>query len=425
MTPDLRREDPRQVGKSQRPPKRRQENRISSAIRLWISNSPLIADLDTPVDWPDLENELVDQGPKRYVVYEPIVLLSSGSFMSGRWASLLANAEKSTVDDLWRLILQEVSKTCKGILTHLAVNEGIPLHLDAAEGDQTDIDENIRRSPNGLRILYGDFGPPNATGGVGGEGFEKALWVSTRQNNIFQTWAPRWTMFSRGNVKEKTRLLQFHERQSDENSLASRVRQPAILQQSWAIDLYAGIGYFAFSYAKLGMRVLCWEVNPWSVEALRRGALQNHWSVRVVQAADLSLPSPELISGGEQIVVFLEDNCAAANRIQALKGMDIDLGRLLHINCGLLPTSEPVWKPSFEMAAEAKACWLHFHENVGVGDIESRKTEIQKMVDSWVETGDGNRKAIVEHVERVKTFAPGVWHCVFDVYITGHDSSDT
>ena len=38
-------------------------------------------------------------------------------------------------------------------------------------------------------------------------------------------------------------------------------------------DLYAGIGYFAFSYAKAGVgKVLCWEINPWSVDGLRRGA---------------------------------------------------------------------------------------------------------------------------------------------------------
>ena len=30
---------------------------------------------------------------------------------------------------------------------------------------------------------------------------------------------------------------------------------------------------------------------------------------------------------------------------------------------------------------------------------------------------EGSSQVEVEHVELVKTFAPGVWHCVFDVHI--------
>ncbi|KAK6858721.1 S-adenosyl-L-methionine-dependent methyltransferase [Apiospora arundinis] len=83
-------------------------------------------------------------------------------------------------------------------------------------------------------------------------------------------------MFRRGNIKEKARVLSFHE--PTDPSLHHRAMSLGELCNKWAVDMYAGIGYFVFSYAELGMRVLCWELNPWSVEGLRRGALANGWS---------------------------------------------------------------------------------------------------------------------------------------------------
>ena len=65
---------------------------------------------------------------------------------------------------------------------------------------------------------------------------------------------------------------------------------------------------------------------------------------------------------------------------------------------------------------EEEKAWLHLHENVGAEDIENRRKEVEGMFKAWagetgaVETG-------VEHVELVKTFAPGVWHVVFDVLV--------
>lgn len=72
---------------------------------------------------------------------------------------------------------------------------------------------------------------------------------------------------------------------------------------------------------------------------------------------------------------------------------------------------------------------MHLHENVHVKDIEARRGEIQELMTRWneeLDDSDGTTtttttttetKAVVEHVELVKTFAPDVWHCVFDVYI--------
>ncbi|KAK7427501.1 S-adenosylmethionine-dependent methyltransferase [Neonectria magnoliae] len=377
-------------------PKKPKANPIQAAITAWIASVP---QLDRGHD----QDGLINSAPKRFTIYEPMALLPSGSFTIEPWLTTLQNLSEHSSTQLWSLILKELSTQAKSDLTHLAVNQGIPLHKTGME------DENVLRSPSGLRILYGDFGLADvATEAVSVSDFEKALWVSTKQNGIIQTWAPRWTMFSRGNIKEKARLLDMEIPQSTVGS--------ELAEKPYAVDLYAGIGYFVFSYARLRMRVLCWEINPWSVEGLRRGARANRWSVRVVQGQDLQLPVEETLAGGEQIIVFLESNEEALGRIQSLQAQGM-VQEIRHINCGFLPTSEPTWRHTWDMSAPSTEVWLHLHENVGVNDTETRRQEIQDRFESWMDNKE-KRAVKVEHVELVKTFAPGVWHCVFDVHVT-------
>ena len=403
-------------------PKQKPENPISSAVTEWFShNSSELSALGARAD------TLVAEAPRRWVIYEPMVLLPSGSFTSPTWKATLAAVSQDCRGHLWAVVLRRIGEKTREKATHLAVNDGIPLTVVAhsdAEHSPNPAEENILRSPVGLRVLHGDFGPPKTEGKtVSGEDFAQALWVTTKQNGIQQTWAPRWTMFSRGNVKEKARLLAFHEpskclRDEARSQLSHRTRPRTALTKSWAVDLYAGIGYFVFSYAKLGMRVACWEINPWSVEGLRRGARANGWSVKVVKDVDLMRPTAELVSGQDNIVVFLENNQEAARRIQELRSHDLLDLQVSHVNCGLLPRSDDSWEAAREILGEDGDGWLHLHENVGVKDIEPRKDEIQSLFDAWNQRGGDDRVAKVEHAELVKTFAPDVWHCVFDVYIT-------
>jgi tRNA wybutosine-synthesizing protein 2 len=381
--------------KSKPTPKPKDVNPIDAALRSWFEALPeeLVESLGLIIEG------LLLNAPKRWVVYPPMVLLPSGSFTNGFCAQGL---EKQEQDALWQEILDRIGKKeGKGILTHLAINSGIPLNKSKDKG------ENILRTPSGLVMLYGDFGTAlHPEESPTQRDFEEAFWVSTKQNGIIQVWAPRYTMFSRGNVKEKARLLDFHE--SDEVADSRRVEKGNLKEQV-AVDLYAGIGYFVFSYVKMGMgRVVGWELNPWSVEGLRRGAMANGWSVKVVKGDE------DRNSGDEKIVVFLEDNQKAAERLKAMnRGL---LRRVNHINGGLLPTSEASWKMSLEIL-EGDG-WLHLHENVGVNDVAQRKVEIETMFSSWLRKEEDERRVQVEHVEFVKTFAPGVWHCVFDVRIS-------
>lgn len=406
-------------------PRSKPPNPISAAVCEWFdAHSQDLSVLEANVD------SLVAEAPKRWVTYEPLVLLPSGSFTSPAWNKVLSAVSSDCSNDLWETALRRVGDKTREKVTHLAANDGIPLTVatqTAAEGgahgspEEQQQHENILRSPVGLRILRGDFGPSETPGRtVTGDDFDRALWAHTKQNGIHQTWAPRWTMFSRGNIKEKARLLVFHDApnpagEGSSQSLAHRVQSRTALNKSWAVDLYAGIGYFVFSYAKLGMSVLCWELNPWSVEGLRRGAHANGWPVKVIQGLDLARPTRELVSDEDKIVVFLENNEEAARRVQELRSHGVDLP-VRHVNCGLLPRSDDSWEAARAILGCAEDGWLHLHENVGVKDIECRSNEIQQLFDGWDERGGRERASKVENVELVKTFAPDVWHCVFDVY---------
>jgi tRNA wybutosine-synthesizing protein 2 len=128
----------------------------------------------------------------------------------------------------------------------------------------------------------------------------------------------------------------------------------------------------------------------------------------------LALPNEDIVNGGEQIIVFLESNEKALQRIQSLQGNGMAQD-IRHINCGFLPTSEPTWRDTWDISSPASGTWLHLHENVGANDTETRRQEIQRKFDDWSQGTD--RAAKAEHIELVKTFAPGVWHCVFDVHV--------
>jgi tRNA wybutosine-synthesizing protein 2 len=374
-------------------------NPIEEAIRIWFEQLPseLSAQIQIKLE------ELIFRAPKRWVVYLPLVLLPSGSY-DEEWWDLLRPAVIQTryKHQLWKIILEKVGRReGKGILTHLAVNVGIPLHKRGDPEEKNEDGENILRTPSGLAMLYGDFGPDlNPTCPPSEQDFAEAFWVSTKQNGITQIWAPRYTMFSRGNIKEKARLLDFHRR--DNPILSRRPNEAEPLYQT-AVDLYAGIGYFVFSYVKMGMwRVIGWELNPWSVEGLRRGALANGWPVKIIRSDE------KLNLGNEKIIVVLGDNKLATERLK-----EVALTNISHINCGLLPSSEATWKMAMEILN--RRGWLHLHENVGVDAIESRGTQIEDILRAGCKK---EKEVKVEHIERVKTFAPGVWHCVFDVYLS-------
>jgi tRNA wybutosine-synthesizing protein 2 len=332
---------------------------LQSALQLWNIDS--------------------NQFPSRWSVYPPMVLFPSGS-----------HRQLEAMDPPKELYEYLLSRGLFGRKdqTHIAVN--------------APLDENdIVRRPHIIPV-FGDFGqflsdPPT------NQDFSTAFWVSSIQNGIYQTWCPLYTMFSRGNITEKARVL---------NEFAGQ----APIKDQVIVDMYAGIGYFTFSYAAQGpRRIFCWEINPWSVEALIRGAKKNGFPVKLVKENEAYLEQDS-----DMIVVFFENNQNALNRLRSLQIME----RLTHINLGLLPDSKQAFESATNMALRSQQTILHIHENVKVDYLDcwlkNTKISLQTIMSSpdpnWSHGTEHSIESI--HLEKIKTFAPDVYHVCGDFRVT-------
>ncbi|KAL2829931.1 S-adenosyl-L-methionine-dependent methyltransferase [Aspergillus cavernicola] len=372
--------------------------------------------------------------PKRYTIYEPMLLLPFNVFTyPPAWGLLYNSLDNSQRQVLYATITNEFSRF--GV-THIAMNA--PIILTDPQGL-----ENRMRSPVGLIPLFGDFGPTVFEGDSESENgsaqpseadYKGAFWVSTVQNHgIVQIWAPVYTMFSRGNITEKARILGHGA--SGFEGLDEGIGDVAV------VDMYAGIGYFAFSYLKRGVkRVWGWEINGWSVEGLRRGCVENGWGCKVVRVQSdgkLSVRVSEFVDAlfdTDRVVIFHGDNRFAADVMGEVQGF-MESRRcwtsIKHVNLGLLPSSSSSWDNACKIIDKRKGGWVHVHENVNVEDIEEKRGEIAaKLERLW--NRSVSRTPIIKpsaecrHVEQVKTYAPGVMHCVFDLKLsTSHDKSES
>lgn len=282
-------------------------------------------------------------------------------------------------------------------ITHIALNA--PIAPLSRQGGR----ENVQRRP-GISPLYGEFGS-FVTSEPTARDFENAFWVSTRQNGIVQVWAPLYTMFSRGNITEKARLL----------TLPSITR----CEGYTAVDLYAGIGYFAFSYVKAGCGlVVGFEINPWSVEGMRRGAEKNGWGVRVVTGCGEVAEVTDALEGSTntKLVVVQMSNEVAPVLVEKLRE---HAPPVRHVNLGLLPTSRGAWRTAVQCLSPEEGGWLHVHENFAVKEINEKAAEATEEILRMARDLHGqNWRTQLEHIEKVKTYAPGVMHCVLDIRVS-------
>ncbi|KAL5051880.1 hypothetical protein BDW71DRAFT_212971 [Aspergillus fruticulosus] len=369
--------------------------------------------------------ELVSSLPKRYTIYEPMLLLPPNAFTHPpAWGRLYEGLDDNERQTLYASIASAFSRY--GV-THIAMNA--PIVLTDTHGY-----ENRMRSPVGLVPLHGDFGSAVSWDGEdiqpSEDDYKRAFWVRTVQNHgIVQIWAPLYTMFSRGNVTEKARILGHGSTFDglDEVSLRGQT-----LGDIAVVDMYAGIGYFVFSYLKRGVkRVWGWEINGWSVEGLRRGCVVNGWGCRVIRVGhdgQLSVSVVELaesLCDTDRVVIFHGDNGFAGVIMRQIRAaMEGGKGwtSIRHVNLGLLPSSSGAWDDACRILDRDKGGWLHVHENVDVQQIEAKRSEITATMESfWTESAskitDMEPRAECRHVEQVKTYAPGVMHCVFDLHL--------
>lgn len=381
---------------------KRSPSRLHLAIAEWVRILLDDGVMSIIVSVEDLMLKL----PTSFDIYCPMLLLPSNFFASPEWTVLLRRLSSSQRQNLYKCMADATNAT------HVAVNAPIT-RSRSNEGDAETSAENIIRHPDGLLPLLGDFGVSSHQNSSRDD-FDAALWVSTCQNGIFQTWSPLHTMFSRGNISEKKRILDIaRQTQIDTEGLRNG--------SGWsAVDLYAGIGYFAFSYAMAGAAtVFCWEINPWSIEGLKRGAQGNKWKLTQYGATNCD---EEVLVGNRdahsRILVFAESNVHAPDRIRCLRKQ---IAAIRHVNCGLLPSSSSSWPLAVEIMDPREGGWLHIHENIEIKSIADRSVRIPEEICMMlrnlnVEQGT-TASAILQHVQRVKTFAPGIMHCVLDIQI--------
>ncbi|KAJ9613351.1 S-adenosylmethionine-dependent methyltransferase [Cladophialophora chaetospira] len=424
---------------------------------------------------PSSNGLLISDLPKRYTAYPPLLLLPFNfTSHSARWAKFYSGLDEADKTELFRCIAEEGFR--KMSISRVAINAPIAAVIghddeDEAEeaercgvlsyGEQSHHNQgkeqskqpNVLRSPSGLVPIYGDWRPPVTPDQHKPrilhptvQDFQQAFWTSTSQHEgVTQVWAPLYTMFSRGNISEKARILGIQSRFP--GLTAHELGDGEYIGEVDVVDLYVGIGYFAFCYLKRGVRrVYGWDINPWSIEGLRRGCERNGWRCEVVKIDQKGKIESEggvrglvarIREGDEdgreekviRCVAFLGDNRLAANVIEEIqdgfKKVESKAGRkrpelnIRHINLGLLPTSKAGWSDAVRMLnsmSNGKGGWAHIHENVDVRDIKDKAGSIVKEVDGLLRAVSGPRfNASCAHIEQVKTYAPGVMHCVYDI----------
>jgi tRNA wybutosine-synthesizing protein 3 len=182
-------------------------------------------------------------------------------------------------------------------------------------------------------------------------------------------------MFSSGNITEK-----------------ARVGKLAVKGET-IVDLYAGIGYFVLPYllnGKAAMVHAC-EWNPHSIEALRRNLIRN--------------------GVADRCKVYPGDNAVSSQLL---------LGVADRVNLGLIPTSEAGWPCAVDVLKPTGG-WMHVHDNVHQDEKNAWVVRLEATLTALLnERKPASSELLewrvhVEHVEKVKSYAPRVYHYVADV----------
>lgn len=240
------------------------------------------------------------------------------------------------------------------------------------------IDPNSKIRESGHRVLW----PPLSTAADGSNnhnmgGPQSQSWIRVTEQGVKQSFDLSKVMFSRGNISEKIRFGKQLVREGDV-----------------VLDMYAGIGYYTLPAVIHGKaaKVYACEWNQHAVNALKFNVKDNKIQDKV-----------EIYAG----------DC----RESVEKHNIVDL--VDRVSLGLLPSSEGGWRAAIRALKVPSGGWLHIHGNVPATEMESWTLwlchrlstlcrEEGKPKDWWI---------LCDHVERVKSFAPTVFHYVADIYV--------
>ena len=86
------------------------------------------------------------------------------------------------------------------------------------------------------------------------------------------------------------------------------------------------------------------------------------------------------------------------------------------VNLGLLPSSEKGWPLAVAALRKDRGGWLHVHGNCPESELDAWAESVRAAIESLCCTEHGaGWTAQVQHVEKVKWYAPRVRHVVADV----------
>ncbi|KAI3456455.1 hypothetical protein Pfo_013118 [Paulownia fortunei] len=192
-------------------------------------------------------------------------------------------------------------------------------------------------------------------------------WVDHRENGILYSFDATKCMFSWGNLSEKLRMAHLE------------------CRDQVVVDLFAGIGYFVLPFlvrANAKMVYAC-EWNPHAVEALHRNLHANAVADRcVVLEGDNRVTAPKGVAHRVCLGLLPSSECSWVTAVRALR----DEGGMLHIHGNVKDTEEVLWTN---------------HVVQSISDIAKSEGHF------W--------EVSVDHIERVKWYAPHIRHLVIDV----------
>jgi len=195
--------------------------------------------------------------------------------------------------------------------------------------------------------------------------------VQHKENGLLYCFDATSVMFSSGNVSERIRMARMSTRGET------------------VLDLFAGIGYYTLPLLVHGgvEHLHACEMNPESAVDLRRNLATNGVT--------------------DRCTVHEGDN----QQILDASGIEGSIDRVL---LGLLPDSSAAW-PLALSALKGEGGWLHVHGNAISGGESRWVADVLDELAGLSEESGRRRGFDLDHLERVKSYAPRVTHCVADI----------
>ncbi|KAJ1405583.1 tRNA wybutosine-synthesizing protein [Sesbania bispinosa] len=192
-------------------------------------------------------------------------------------------------------------------------------------------------------------------------------WVNHRENGILYSFDATKCMFSWGNLSEKLRMAKLD------------------CKDEVIVDLFAGIGYFVLPFLVRAQAkfVYACEWNPHAIEALRHNVQANSVADRcIILEGDNQNTAPKGVADRVCLGLLPSSECSWVTAVRALRRE----GGVLHVHGNAKDSEECQWidhvsKSIYEIARSEGYCW----------------------------------EVSIEHVERVKWYAPHIRHVVADV----------